>query len=275
MVGEEDREAVEVAEGTGRLDLDRPLAFFDLETTGTDVGRDRIVEISVLKIHPDGHEDLRTRRIDPGIPIPPEATEIHGIRDEDVAGEPRFEQVARSLADFLEDCDLGGFGIQRFDLPLLAQEFQRAGVEFDLAGRSVVDALAIFHRKEPRNLEAAVRFYCGREHEGAHGAEADIRATYDVLRGQLDRYDDLPTRPAELHAYCGRGRERHVDLAGKLVWKRGEVAFNFGKFRGQLLRDVVASEPDYLEWLLRSDFPDEVRSIIEKARQGEFPSLEE
>jgi len=274
MVGDEDRR--QVASGaqrsTGPLELERPLAFFDLETTGTDLGRDRIVEISVLKLHPDGQEELRTRRIDPGIPIPPEATAIHGIRDEDVADEPRFSQVARSLAEFLEGCDLAGFGIQRFDLPLLTAEFARAEVDFRLEGRSIVDALAIFHRKEPRNLEAAYRYYCGKELEGAHSAEADIRATAEVLRGQLERYGDLPRRPVELHEFCSRGRERYVDSAGKLVWKDGEAAFNFGKHRGELLRDVASRQPDYLEWLLRSDFQPDVRAIIERARTGEFPA---
>ncbi len=253
------------------LDLRRPLAFFDLETTGTDPAEDRIVEISVLKVHPDGTEEVKTRRIDPGVPIPESATAIHGIRDEDVADEPRFVQVARSLADFLEDCDLGGFGIVRFDVPLLCAEFERADVPFDVRDRAIVDALTIFHRREPRNLEAALRFYCDERLEDAHSAESDIRATYRVLQGQIERYTDLPREPGAIDEEFNPGRRDFVDSQGKIVWQGEEAAFNFGKHRGQLVREVASNSPDYLDWLLKKDFSREVKEILERARQGELP----
>ena len=254
-----------------RLKLQRPLAFFDLETTGTDVSRDRVVEISVLKVLPDGTEEAKTRRIDPGIPIPPASTAIHGIRDEDVAEEPRFQQIARSLAEFLKDCDLAGFGITRFDVPLLAAEFERAGVPFDVRNRAVVDALTIFHAKEQRNLGAALKFYCDRDLEDAHSAEADIRATHDVLLAQLNRYADLPGSPDQLDEVCNPGRRDFIDVGGKLIWKGDEAAFNFGRYRGTLLRDVAQSSPDYFDWLLRKDFDREVKGFFEGVKRGEFP----
>lgn len=257
---------------TTNLELRRPLAFFDLETTGTDPAEDRIVEISVLKVHPDGTEEVKTRRIDPGIPIPESATAIHGIRDEDVAEEPRFVQVAKSLAGFLEGCDLAGFGIVRFDVPLLCAEFERAGVAFDIRDRAIVDALTIFHRREPRNLEAALRFYCDETLEDAHSAESDIRATYRVLQGQLERYGDLPREPGAIDEEFNPGRRDFVDSQGKIVWKGEEAAFNFGKHRGQLVREVASSSPDYLDWLLQKDFSREVKEILESARAGELPT---
>ena len=256
------------------LSLQKPLAFFDLETTGTDPLRDRIVEISVLMVFPDGREEIKTRRIDPGVPIPPAATEIHGIRDEDVAEEPRFVQIAKSLATLLEGCDFAGFGITRFDLPMLIAEFERADVPFDIRDRAVIDSLTIFHQKEPRNLDAALRFYCGEELEDAHSAEADIQATYRVLQGQFERYEDLPRTPEELDEFCNPGRRDFVDTHGKLIWKNDEVAFNFGKHRGELLREVAESAPDYIRWLLEKDFNAEVKDWLRQAVEGSLPQRE-
>ncbi len=258
------------------LSLRRALAFFDLETTGTNPAEDRIVEISVLKVHPDGSEELKTRRLNPGVPIPRGAFEVHGISDEDVANEPRFAQVAASLADFLADCDLGGFGVTRFDVPLLIAEFERAGVEFSIRDRSIVDALTIFHQREPRNLDAALRFYCGEALEDAHSAEADIRATYRVLLGQLERYEDLPANPEELDELCNPGRRDFVDTHGKLIWKGDRVAFNFGKYRGELVREVADEHPGYLDWLLSEDrkFPEDVREVFRHVRDGDEPRRE-
>ncbi len=176
-----------------KLNLKRPIVFFDLETTGVDASKDRIVEISMIKVMPDGTEDTRTRRINPGMPIPAEATAVHGITDADVADEPKFAQVAKSLEEFIRGCDFGGFNSNRFDLPLLVEEFMRAGLSVDLKRRKFIDVQNIFHKKEQRTLVAAYKFYCDKELEDAHSAEADTRATYEVLKAQLDRYDDLET----------------------------------------------------------------------------------
>jgi len=252
-----------------RLELRRPLAFVDLETTGTDPATDRIVEISVLRLDPDGTRTSRTRRVDPERPIPAEATAVHGIRDEDVAGQPAFRQLARSLLEFLEGADLAGFNVCRFDLPLLEREFRDAGLDLGLSSRGVVDAMTVFHRKERRDLTAAVRFYLDRAHEGAHGAAADVEAAADVLLAQLDRYPDLPRTVEELDAWCRP--EGAVDRAGKFVWSGGEPVFSFGRARGRSLREVARDDPDYLRWILKSDFPDDARALVEGALRGAIP----
>lgn len=249
----------------GRLVLDRPLAFFDLETTGTDPASDRIVEISVVRLGVDGTREARTRRVNPERPIPPDATAVHGITDADVADAPPFRSIARAFLEFLADADLAGFNVLRFDAPLLEREFRDAGIPDAFAGRRIVDALAIYHRKEPRNLAAAVRFYLGREHEGAHAAEADVLATADVLLAQLDRYADLPATVGELAAWCNPAPPGAVDRGGKFVRRDGEIVFNFGKKKGRKLADIARDEPDYLRWMLGSDFPDDVRAIVKEA----------
>lgn len=253
------------------LRLDRAIVFFDLETTGIDPATDRIVEISVLRVEPDGSRASRTRRINPGRPIPREATAIHGIRDEDVRDEPNFRQVGRSLLDFLQDADLAGFNVRRFDVPLLDREFRDCGLDLELPGRHVVDAMTVFHRKERRDLSAAVAFYLGRSHEGAHAAEADVTATADVLEAQLDRYEDLPRDVADLAAWCNPAPRDAVDREGKFVWKDGRAVFGFGRFRGRPLEDVASDERNYLEWITRSDFPEDAREIAAGALRGEFP----
>ncbi len=255
------------------LKLERPLSFFDLETTGTDPASDRILEICVLRADPDGSSETRTRRVNPGRPIPAEATAVHGIRDEDVRDAPPFRRIARGLLDFLGDSDLAGFNVQRFDVPLLDREFRDCGLDLGLPRRRVVDAMTIFHRREPRHLSAAVRFYLGREHEGAHGAEADVLAAAAVLDAQLARYEDLPRSVEDLEAWCRRGAgENAADASGKFVWRNGEIVFAFGKQRGRTLREVASAQRDYLEWILRQDFPEDARRLVEGALRGDDPA---
>jgi DNA polymerase-3 subunit epsilon len=249
-----------------KLNLTRPLAFFDLETTGTQVAEDRIVEISILKVHPDGREEVRTHLVNPTVPIPKGATEVHGITDDKVANAPTFAQLAAELKQFLSDCDLGGFNSNRFDIPLLVEEFYRAGVEFEMKGRRTVDAQVIFHRMEERTLGAAMKFYCGRELEGAHSAEADIRATYEVLKAQLDRYSELRNDVAELHEFSSRGN-KFVDFAGHVVRDaEGTEVFNFGKHKGRAVAEVFAKEPSYYAWMMDSQFPHYTKKVITEIR---------
>ena len=250
------------------LDLQRPLAFFDLETTGTDPARDKIVEISILKIEPGGERESVTRRINPERPIPKEASAVHGILDADVATAPTFPQVARELLALLADADLAGFNVRRFDVPLLDREFRECGCDLALAERRIVDAMTIFHRKEPRDLTAAVRFFLDRDHAGAHGAAADVLASLDVLEAQLARYPDLPRSVDELDAWCNPVPAGAVDRSGKFVLREGEVVFAFGKQKGRALAEVARAQPDYLEWILKQDFPEDARSLVEKALRG-------
>jgi DNA polymerase III subunit epsilon len=247
----------------GRLRLARPIVWLDLETTGLMLQKDRIVEISAIKEWPDGRFEERKRRVNPGMPIPPQATAVHGITDEDVRGEPPFERLAKGFAQFLEDADLGGFGVSRFDLPLLLAEFRRADVSFSLEGRSVIDAQVIFHRREPRDLAAACRFYLGRGLEGAHDSAVDAAAARDVLHAQLERYPDLPADPAALSASLRDAA--WVDGEGKLMLVGSEVVVNFGSRRGRSLRELATSDPDYLRWILDSDFSPEVMAQVRKA----------
>ena len=256
------------------LTLERPLVFFDLETTGIDPATDRIVEICALRVDPDGTRESRTRRINPERPIPAGATAIHGIRDEDVRDEPTFRQIARGLLEFLANADMAGFNVLRFDLPLLDREFRDCGLDLGLAGRRVVDAMTIFHRMERRDLSAAVNFYLGRSHEGAHAAEADVSATAEVLEAQLERYPDLPRGVEELDAWMRGGRAAGVDRSGKFVWKDGEAVLAFGKHQGKALRDVAQENPGYLEWVSRSDFPEAATRVASEALAGRFPSLQ-
>jgi DNA polymerase-3 subunit epsilon len=254
-----------------KLELERALVFFDLETTGTDPDSDKIVEISVLRIEPDGQRESRTRRINPGRPIPPGATAVHGIRDADVRDEPSFRQIARGLLEFLADADLAGFNVARFDVPILDREFRECGLDLNVSRRRIIDAMTIYHRKERRDLTAAVRFYLDRSHDGAHAAEDDVAVTLDVLDAQLERYPDLPRRVDELAAWTRGGNVDAVDRSGKFVWKNGEAVLAFGKHRGQSLRRVAEQNAGYLEWVLNADFPPDARELVERALQGEFP----
>jgi DNA polymerase-3 subunit epsilon len=226
------------------LRLNRPLVVIDLETTGTDPASDRIVEISVCKIFPDGRVDHRTRRVNPGVPIPEAASAIHVITDKDVAAEPRFARIDTGLATFLDGCDLCGFNIKRFDLRMLLAEFRRAGVDVSLNDRPIVDPMEIFHARERRDLAAAVRFYCGRDHDGAHGAAADALAAVMVLDAMLARYGDLPRTVGEPHrGFCDPDT---VDLEGRFVLSNGRLIFNSGKHRGRPLAEIARERPDYL-----------------------------
>ena len=253
-----------------RLHLTRPLCFFDLETTGTDPGRDRIVEISMLRLEPGGTRIVRTRRVNPEVPIPPEASRVHGIRDEDVRDEPVFRQIARGILEFLGDADLAGFNVLRFDVPLLDREFRDCGLDLGLPGRRVLDAMTVFHRKEPRDLSAAVRFYLGHELDGAHGAEADVEAAAAVLEAQLGRYEDLPKDVDALDAWCRPAPAGAVDREGKFLLRDGAVVLAFGKHQGRPLREIARRHPDYLQWLLRlPDFPADARALAEKALRGD------
>lgn len=252
-----------------KLKLNRPIVFFDLETTGTNIMHDRIVEISLIKVMPDGSEVERTRRINPEIPIPAEASAIHGIYDEDVASEPTFRQVAASLAQLMSGCDIAGFNSNRFDIPLLDQEFTRAGINFDICAARFIDVQTIYHKREPRTLVAAYRFYCDKNLEDAHSAAADTRATLEVLKAQLERYEDLPTEVDALSEYASNNR--NVDLMGRLVYddKRREV-INFGKYKGQLAEDVLRRDPGYFSWIQQGEFPSDTKRcfLAVKLRAG-------
>jgi DNA polymerase-3 subunit epsilon len=251
------------------LRLVRPLVFLDLESTGTDPLRDRIVEIAVLRVAPDGTREARCRRVHPGRPIPAEATAVHGIRDEDVRDAPAFRQIAKSLLDWIGEADLAGFNVRRFDVLLLDRELADCGLDFGLARRRVVDVMTIFHRREPRDLSAAVRFYLGREHEGAHAALEDVEAAASVLDAQLARYADLPRTVEELD---GLGRDpAAIDHSGKFVWREERVVFSFGRHQGRELGDVAREARDYLEWILDTDFPADAKEIVRRALAGELP----
>ncbi len=253
------------------LNLRRPLAYVDLETTGTSPATDRVVEIAIFKVFPDGTEDFRRRRVNPGVPIPAGATAIHGISDADVADEPPFAYNAASLNDFLTDCDIGGFNVAGFDLKMLEVEFRRAGVDLSREGPAVVDSMRMFHLKEPRDLQAAVRFYCGRDFPEAHSSEDDARAAADVLQAQLERYDDLPRDVEALHDLLNPVDPSWVDPDGKFRWTGGAAVIAFGQHKGRTLQDLAAEEPDYLEWMLGKDFSPEVMQIIRDALGGKFP----
>ena len=250
------------------LELARPLAVFDLETTGTSPERDRIVEISVVKVSPGGVVETKTRRVNPGIPIPKAATAVHGISDADVAGEPQFRQLARGLAQFLEGCDLCGYNIRRFDLPFLNAEMVRSGVEFTVQGRAVLDAMEIFHREEPRDLTGAVRFYLEETHAGAHGAEADAMATARVLDAMTGQYTHLPKGVEALDKSLRFPNQ--MDVAGNFESVRGKARFTFGKHQGKLLADVVRDDPAYLSWILGGSFLDDTKAIIRQAMQPDL-----
>lgn len=255
-----------------KLKLDKPLVLIDLETTGLNTSTDRIVELTFLKINIDDTEEMYCTRINPGIPIPATATDIHGITDEDIRNEPSFVQLAPHLQQFIINCDLGGFGIRRFDLPLLEAEFGRAGVDFSRRNHRTIDAQVIFHKFEPRDLTAAYKKYCGKDLENAHGSKYDILATKDVIESQLETYDTLPDTIDGLHKFCCEDEINWIDPDGRLVWINGEAAFNFGKHKGKLLKEIYRDEPDYFNWLISRDFSSEVKDTVSRALQGEFPS---
>ena len=252
-----------------QLNLRNPLVFFDLETTGIDIAKDRIVEISMVKVMPNGEEIVKTRRINPGMPIPPEASAIHGITDEDVKDCPKFKEIAKSLAAQIEGCDLAGFNSNRFDIPMLAEEFLRAGVDVDLNRRKFIDVQTIFHKMEQRNLTAAYKFYCNKDLANAHSAEADTMATYEVLKAQLDRYPELENDVNFLSKYSSF--TNNVDFAGRMVYnEKGQEVINFGKYKGRLVEEVLKSDPSYYAWIMNGDFPLNTKKMLTEIRLRGF-----
>jgi DNA polymerase-3 subunit epsilon len=255
------------------FELDRPLVFFDLETTGLDMKNDRIVELAFIKLTPHGDVLERVRRFNPGIPIPPEATAVHGITDADVADEVPFCRTARNLVEILDGCDLAGFNIKRFDLHMLIHELKRCGVEFSMAGRRILDVQTIFHRQERRDLSAAAKFYLGREHEEAHTALGDIRTSAAVLGAQLERYPDVPRDLDGLHAYCEEFAPFRTEVDRWFTSPEEGRVFRRGKHKGQALADVAREAPDYLHWMMGADDMDEdVIAVVREALSAAQPS---
>lgn len=251
------------------LILKRPIAFFDLETTGINVASDRIVEISILKIDPSGNESWFTRRVNPGMPIPPQSTAIHGITDEDVKDCQEFREMAKEVASFIEGCDLAGYNAIKFDIPVLAEEFLRAEIDFDIRKRRYVDVQVIFHKKEQRTLSAAYKFYCDMTLVDAHSAKADTQATYEILKAQLDHYSDLKNDVEMLSAFSSQNKI--VDLAGRIILNSdGVEVFNFGKHKGKPVTDILKEEPSYYAWMMNGDFPLYTKKVLTEIRLREF-----
>jgi DNA polymerase-3 subunit epsilon len=243
------------------LKLTKPICFFDLETTGIDISKDRIVEIAIFKVFPNGNSESKTWLVNPTIRIPEETIAVHGITNEKVANEPTFAELASTVYNMIKDSDLAGFNSDRFDIPLLAEELLRAGVEFDMKNRVAVDIQTIFHKKEERTLGAAYKFYCGETLENAHSAEADTMATYEILKSQYDRYDDLPQDMKSLSEYTTR--KKTADFAGFIIIdKDGEEAFSFGKHKGVKVDKVLETEPGYFSWIQNADFPLYTKKVL-------------
>ena len=242
------------------LQLTKPLAFIDLETTGVNLGTDRIVEIAIVKILPDGSQTTKRKLINPGMPIPKASSDLHGITDEMVKDAPVFKQIAHELKQMLDGCDLAGYNSNRFDVPLLVEEFLRAEVEFDMKGRRMVDVQQIFYKMEPRTLSAAYQFYCGKTLDGAHSAAVDAGATYEILESQLQRYESLGTTIDSILKSVGE--EPIVDFAKRFVWENGVEVFNFGKFKGKPVADVLKAEPQYYDWMMKGDFPQHTKQKL-------------
>ena len=251
------------------LALKNPLVFFDLETTGLNVASDRIVEISWLKIQPDGRESKQTQLVNPTIPIDPRAIAIHGITDEDVKDKPTFSELARSLANEFEGCDFAGYNSNKFDIPLLAEEFLRASVDFDLRKRKFIDVQVIFHKMEQRTLIAAYQFYCNKVLEDAHSAEADTFATYEILKAQLDHYEHLQNDVDYLSVFSTQNRS--VDLAGRIIYNDKDIeVFNFGKYKGEPVEEVLKKDPGYFGWILNGDFPLYTKKVLTNIKLRAF-----
>lgn len=243
------------------LKLTRPICFFDLETTGIDVGKDRIVEISIFKVFPNGNKESKTWLVNPTIPIPPQSTAVHGITNEKVANEPTFVELSSQVYNMIKDSDLAGYNSDRFDIPLLAEELLRAGVDFDMKNRVSVDVQTIFHKKEERTLSAALKFYCGKELNNAHSAEADTMATYEILLGQLERYPDLANDIKALSEYTTR--KKAVDFAGMIAMNdKNQEIFTFGKYKNVLVDEVFDKDPGYFGWIQGADFPLYTKKVL-------------
>lgn len=251
------------------LNLRRPIAFIDVETTGINVSTDRIIEISVLKISPNGVEEWMSTRVNPGIPVPPKSTAIHGITDADLADAPTFREIAKNLATFLEGTDLAGYNAIKFDIPILAEEFLRINMDFSFRKRRYVDAQVIFYKKEQRTLSAAYQFYCNSELENAHSSAADVKATLEVLKAQLDRYDDLENDIEKLAEYSSFNNI--ADFAGRIIFdENGTEIFNFGKHKGKAVEAVLKEEPSYYSWMMNGDFPLYTKKILTEIKLRSF-----
>lgn len=261
-----------------KLQLTKPLCVFDLETTGLKLGSDRIIEIAIIKVFPDGHTEELSHRLNPQMPIPPESTAVHHIHDEDVAGEPTFKEYAPVVMQFIGNSDLAGFNSNKFDVPMLVEEFLRAGQKFEMKGRRLVDVQNIFHKMEPRNLAAAVKFYLGKDMEGAHAAINDTRATFEILKAQVQRYQGKPYQDKEGNTLFPVENNvdaladfscvyKTADLAGFVLYdEKGNEVFGFGKHKGMKVSDVFAKEPSYYDWVQRSDFPLYTKQVLTDIR---------
>jgi len=242
------------------LQLKKPIAFIDLETTGVNLGIDRIVEIAIVKILADGTKTVKRKLINPEMPIPKASSDIHGITDEMVKDAPTFKQVAQELKQMLDGCDLGGFNSNRFDIPLLMEEFLRVAIDFDMKNRKLVDVQNIYHKLEPRTLSAAYKFYCNKNLEGAHSAEVDATATYDILQAQVEKYQELGNSIDSILKYIGD--DQVVDFARRFVMESGVEVFNFGKHKGRSVAEVLKAEPQYYDWMMKGDFPQHTKQKL-------------
>jgi DNA polymerase-3 subunit epsilon len=251
------------------LTLKKPLVILDLETTGVNVGSDRIVEIGLVKVHPSGSREVRTHRINPTISIPPESSAVHGITDEHVKDAPTFASLAQELFAFLGGCDLAGYNSNKFDIPLLIEEFTRVNLNFDLSSRKLIDVQNIFHKMEQRTLSAAYKFYCNKDLAGAHSADADAMATYEVLLAQVERYETLKNEVEFLSQFSTV--QKNVDLAGRIVFNdKGQEVFNFGKYKGRTVSEIFRSDTSYYDWMMRGDFSTNTKNVITQLRLKDF-----
>ncbi|MDX5324685.1 MAG: 3'-5' exonuclease [Bacteroidota bacterium] len=252
-----------------KLKLNRPICFFDLESTGTNVTKDRIVEISILKIYPDGEKESRTWLVNPEMPIPAETTAIHGISDEMVAEKPTFKELSPKIQEMMKDSDLAGYNSNKFDIPMLAEEFLRAGIDWDMSKKYAVDVQNIFHRMEQRTLSAAYKFYCQRDLENAHSAEADVLATYEILEAQIDRYEELQNDISFLADFSNR--QKVADYAGFIAFNEDDIeVFTFGKYRGKAVEEVLEKDPGYFGWIQNAEFPLYTKKVLTAIKLRKF-----
>ena len=248
------------------LKLTKPIVFFDLETTGVNIAKDRIVEISILKVFPNGNKESKTWLVNPEVEIPAESTAVHGITNEKVAGEPTFKELASKINEMISGCDLAGFNSNRFDIPLLAEELMRVGIDFDMNGRKAIDVQVIFHKKEQRTLGAGYQFYCGKELEGAHGAEADTNATYEILLAQVDKYEDIGNTVDALSEFSTHGER--ADFAGFILMNDDkQEIFSFGKYKGRTVEEVFIENPGYNNWIQNADFPLYTKKVLKGIKE--------
>lgn len=252
-----------------KLHLKNPIVFFDLETTGINIAKDRIVEIAILKVNVDGSEESLCYKVNPEMPIPKVTSEIHGIYDEDVKDAPTFKELGKSLAKIMEGCDIAGFNSNKFDVPLLAEEFIRAEIDFDMKKRKFVDVQTIFHKMEKRTLGAAYKFYCDKDLNNAHSAEADTKATYEVLKAQLDRYEELENNIEFLNDFSSFNR--NADFIGRIIFNdKGVEVFNFGKYKGKSVEEVLSKDPSYYGWMMNGDFPLFTKKVLTNIKLRNF-----